>query len=95
MQYLISDVVPSSWDSILESFMTMAEYDVEFHKGIPIDNLAFDVKRGLLQITYSGGSKITDAFAMFAREMSGKICAECGAPSSRAVFESPRCDNCD
>lgn len=95
MIYSISEDVPSSWDPIIEAFITMAEYDVEHHKGIPIDNLEFGMKRGLLTVTYTGGSKITDAFAMFAREMSGKFCTECGSLATRTAFETPKCDNCD
>jgi len=95
MNYYVSEDVPSSWDHIISAFITMVEYDVEFNKGIPIDNLQFETKRGLLAITYSGGSKITDAFAMFAKEMSAGTCSECALPSTRLVFGSPKCDNCD
>ena len=94
MNYYVSDEVPAAWDHIISAFITMAEYDVEFNKGIPIDDVEFRVKRGLLAITYSGGSKVTDAFAMFAKEMSGSICSECSLPSTRLVFGSPKCDNC-
>lgn len=95
MIYLIHEDVPSAWDHIVAAFITMAEYDVEFNNGIPIDNLEFSLKRGHLAVTYSGGSKITDAFAMFAKEMSAGICADCALPSTRAVFGLPKCDDCD
>lgn len=94
MNYSISDEVPSSWDSIISSFITVVEHDVEFNSGTPIDNLNFDVKRGLLFITYSGGSKITDAFSIFAREMSSTICFDCNAQATRSVFTYPKCDEC-
>jgi hypothetical protein len=94
MNYYVSDEVPTSWDHIISAFVTMVEYDVEFNKGVPIDNTEFRVKRGLLGITYNGGDKITDAFAMFAREMSAGICTECALPSTRVIFGSPKCDNC-
>jgi hypothetical protein len=94
MIYSISEEVPLSWNHIISTFITMVEYDIEFNRGIPIDDLKFDLKRGLLSVNYSGGSKITDAFAMFAREMSGSICSECGLPSTRAIFGSPKCDDC-
>lgn len=94
MNYYVSDEVPTSWDHIISAFVTMVEYDVEFNKGVPIDNTEFRVKRGLLGITYNGGDRITDAFAMFAREMSAGICTECALPSTRVIFGSPKCDNC-
>lgn len=94
MNYYVSDEVPTSWDHIISAFVTMVEYDVEFNKGVPIDNTEFRVKRGLLGITYNGGDRITDAFAMFAREMSAGICTECALPSTRIIFGSPKCDNC-
>lgn len=72
----------------------MVEYDVEFNRGIPIDDVQFSLKRNCLAVTYSGGSKVTDAFAMFAREMSAATCNDCGLPSTRKIFESPKCDNC-
>jgi len=94
MTYYVSEEVPLAWNHIISAFLTMAEYDVEFLNGIPIENLEFRVKRGHLAITYSGGSKITDAFAMFAKEMSAGICTECALPSTRMAFGSPKCDNC-
>lgn len=95
MQVYVSKEVPTSWEPIISAFVTMSEYDVEFNRGIPVQGeVQFDVHHGLLQITYAGGSKITDAFAMFAREMSAAICCDCGQPASRKVFESPKCDNC-
>jgi hypothetical protein len=95
MNYYISEEVPEVWDNIVSAFITMVEYDVEFNKGVPIEKLEFRVKRGLLAVTYNGGSKITDAFAMFAKEMSSGICGECGLPATRAVYQNPRCDQCD
>ena len=94
MQYYVSEEVPPSWDHIISAFITMAEYDVEFNQGVPIENVEFRVKRGLLAIIYSGGSRITDAFAAFAKEMSSAICSECALPSTRTIFGSPKCDNC-
>ena len=95
MNFSVSEEVPAAWDHIISAFATMAEYDVEFNGGIPIDNVQCSVRHGLLAITYSGGSRITDAFAMFAKEMSAAICSDCAAPSTRRVFESPKCDDCD
>lgn len=94
MQYYISEEVPSSWDHIISAFITMVEHDVEFNQGVSIENLEFRVKRGLLATTYSGGSKITDAFAAFAKEMSAATCSECSLPSTRRIFGSPKCDDC-
>ena len=94
MIYSTSDDVPPAWDHIVDTFITMVEYAVEFNNGVPIDNLSVDVKHGLLAITYSGGDKVTDAFALFAKEMSAAICSECSLPSTRRIFESPKCDNC-
>lgn len=95
MIYSISEDVPAAWDHIIDTFITAVEYDVEFNNGIPIDNLSISVRHGLLFITYSGGDKITDAFAFFAKEMSGSICTECALPATRVVFKSPKCDDCD
>ena len=94
MNYSISDEVTSSWDSIISSFITVVEHDIEFNNGIPIEEVTFEVRRGLLFISYSGGSKITDAFSIFAREMSSTICFDCNAQATRSVFTYPKCDNC-
>lgn len=94
MLYSISEEVPQAWDHIISAFVTMAEYHAEFNNGVPIDNLECTVRHGLLAITYSGGDRITDAFALFAKEMSAGICSECALPSTRRVFESPKCDDC-
>lgn len=94
MIYSVSEEVPAAWDHIISAFVTMVEYDVEFNNGVPIDNMQCSVRHGLLAITYSGGDRITDAFAMFAKEMSAATCSECSLPSTRLVFESPKCDDC-
>lgn len=94
MQYSVSEEVPAAWDHIISAFITMVEHDIEFNSGVPIENMKCSVRHGLLSISYSGGDRITDAFAMFAKEMSGAICSECSLPSTRLVFESPKCDDC-
>lgn len=94
MNYYVSEEVPAAWDHIISAFITMSEYDVEFNNGTPIDNVDCRVRHGLLAITYSGGDRITDAFARFAKEMSAGICTDCAAPSTRTIFESPKCDDC-
>lgn len=94
LQISVSDELPKAWDHIISAFCTMVEYDVEFNKGIPIADVECRLKRNYLSITYSGGSKVTDAFAMFAREMSAATCSDCGLPSTRKIFDSPKCDNC-
>ncbi len=95
MIYSRSEDVPRSWEGIIGAFICSVEHDVDSNKGVPINNLQFGVKRGLLSVNYCGGSKITDAFAFFAREMSGTICYECGAPNTRTTFGTPKCDDCD
>jgi hypothetical protein len=94
MNYSVSDEVPTAWDHIISAFATMVDHDVEFNNGEPIYNVQCFVKHGLLAITYNGGSRITDAFAMFAKEMSAGICTECSLPSTIRLFGSPKCDNC-
>lgn len=94
MRCSVSEEVPAAWDHIISAFITMAEYDVEFNNGTPIDNVMCSVRHGRLYIAYSGGDRITDAFALFAKEMSGAICSECSLPSTRLVFGSPKCDDC-
>ena len=94
MNYLVSEEVPPAWDHIISAFVTVVEYDVEFNSGVPIDNVEFSIRRGLLAITYSGGSKVTDAFSVFAKQMSASTCSECSLPSTRSIFGSPKCDNC-
>lgn len=94
MNYFVCEEVPSAWDHIIDTFITMVEYDIEFNNGVPVENLEFRIRRGKLAITYGGGNRTTDAFSMFAREMSAAICTECALPSTRSIFESPKCDDC-
>jgi hypothetical protein len=95
MNFSVSEDVPLAWDHIISTFATMVQRDVELNNGEPISNVQCFVKRGLLAITYNGGSRITDAYALFAKEMSAAICSECALPSTRSSFGSPRCDDCD
>lgn len=95
VNYYISDEVPEAWNHIIDTFMTMVQWNCEFNNGPEIENVAFTMKRGLLHITYAGGDSSTDLMAHFSREMSSNVCAECGVPATRHVFGSPRCDECD
>ena len=94
MNYSVSEEVPLAWDHIIKAFMTMVIHDVEFNDGVAIDDVQCSVRHGTLAIMYRGGSRITDAFAMFAKEMSANTCSECCLPSTRRIFESPKCDDC-
>lgn len=94
MNYSISDELPTAWDHIVVAFTNSVAKDIEYNMGIPIDNVEVQVRHGLLSITYSGGDRITDAFAIFAREMSANTCSGCGLPSTRSVFKSPKCHDC-
>lgn len=94
MNYSISDEVPQSWDHIVTTFVNAAQFHGEFNRGTPMESLNFGVKRGLLDVTYTGGDKTIDAFAFFAREMSGAICYDCNALATRSVFTYPKCDDC-
>jgi hypothetical protein len=94
MNYSVSEDFPQAWDHILSAFVTTVTHDVEFNKGVPIDDVEFSVRHGLLAITYSGGDRITDAFAAFAKQMSYQTCSGCGIPATRVIFESPKCDDC-
>jgi hypothetical protein len=94
MNYFVSEEVPAAWDPIIKAFVKSVFHDVEFNNGVFIEETEFRVRHGLLYITYSGGNKTTDAFASFAKQMSINICSECGLPSTRLIFESPKCDNC-
>jgi len=94
MNYSVSEEVPLAWNHIISAFITMARYDIEFNNGVEIDDVQCSVRHGTLAIIYKGGSRITDAFAMFAKEMSANICSECSMPSTRRIFESPKCDDC-
>jgi len=94
MNYSVSEEVPLAWDHIIDAFRAMVEYDVEFNNGTAIEDVQCSVRHGTLAIIYKGGSKTTDAFSMFAKEMSANICSGCSMPSTRRIFESPKCDDC-
>jgi hypothetical protein len=94
MQCYVSEEVPSAWDHIISAFISAVNHDVEFNNGVPIDEVEFRVRHGLLYITYRGGDRITDAFAAFAKQMSYQTCSGCGIPATRVLFESPKCDDC-
>lgn len=94
MNYLVSEEVPQAWDHIISAFVTTVTHDVQFNNGVPIDEVEFRVRHGLLYIAYGGGDRITDAFAAFAKEMSANTCSECSLPATIRLFGSPKCDDC-
>lgn len=94
MNYSVGDEVPEYWDFIISSFITVVEYSIEFNNMPPVNDLKFGVKRGLLFITYSGGDKVTDGFALLAKELSSTICTSCGSHAVWYIFGSPKCDGC-
>lgn len=92
-EYTLDDV-PESWLSIVEAFNYRVVHDI-VNNGMPdVYNVVFSVRYGLLQVTYQGGNAITDAYAAFARSMSGKYCKECGALATRDTFGEPKCNDC-
>lgn len=95
MIYSVSEEVPTAWNDIIETFLTMAEYSIEFHKSPEVYEVEFLVRRGLLYVNFKGGDHRIDSYALFAKEMSAKICAECGLSATRRVFLSPRCEECN
>lgn len=90
----MTDDIPEAWNPIINAFISATEYAVEFNNVPQVDNMDFIVHRGLLKPLFDGGNSMIDAFAIFAREMSSHICAECGDPATRIQFSSPRCNNC-
>lgn len=71
-----SEGFPTSWEYITESFLDLIDKEVSMP---PVYDINFLVRNGQLFISYRGGNKSTDAYALFARELSKKICGNCGA----------------
>lgn len=94
MNYYVSDEVPNGWNHIISSFIQSAEHGQKFGHTPEIDEVEFLRKNGNLFINYQGGDEVVDAFALFARILASKTCTDCGLPSTRQVFDSPKCDNC-
>ena len=94
MIYSVSEEVPTSWDHIIETFLTMSEYSIEFHQTPDVYDVNILTRNGLLYIDYKGGDHRIDSYAFFAKEMSSKVCTDCGSVATRKIFKSPKCDNC-
>lgn len=94
MIYSVSEEVPDNWNPIIETFLTMCEYSIEFHQSPDVYDVNIFTRNGLLFIDYKGGDHRIDSYAFFAKEMSSKICSECGDFATHRVFKSPKCDNC-
>lgn len=94
MDYRVDDSVSEHWDFIISSFVTSILAYTEFHKMPEVYDLEFNSKRGLLDIRYKGGDKITDALAYMARNTSGSICDGCGALATGFHFGRPKCGDC-
>lgn len=95
MVYSIDEEVPEYWNFIIDGFVKSVEHYEQYNKMPEVYNLQFDVKRGLLDIQYSGGDKITDALAFMSRRLSESVCFECGSPSQRVFAGKPLCGECD
>lgn len=94
MNYSVEDEVPEGWNHIIDAFLTVVDHDARLNNGVPIYDITFRVRHNTLSVAYSGGDRITDHYALFAQVMSTKTCTGCGLPSTRKVFESPKCDDC-
>lgn len=92
--YAVSEEVPNGWNHIISSFIQSADHSQKFGHTPEIYEVEFLQKHANLVINYKGGSEVTDAFALFARTLASKTCTDCGLPSSRLLFGTPKCDNC-
>lgn len=78
MKYSIENDVPNTWDFIIDEFLNIIKFDQQFNEMNYIDDIHFENKKGSLNITYTGGNRITDAYTRLARNLSERICGTCG-----------------
>jgi hypothetical protein len=91
MIYSKDDDIPESWDFIIDIFLDLVRKSTNEPD---IYDVNFRLHRGLLKCEYNGGSKVIDAYALMAREISSNICKECGQTTSERVFGVPLCSDC-
>lgn len=92
MNYSVTENVHESWLPLVDAFLACIKIDLS-NNGVPISDLVFDERRNRLHIQYSGGSKLTDAYALMAAELSTKICVNCNRLATATVFGFPVCDD--
>lgn len=98
MNYSIDDSVPEEWDFILETFIDRINYDINVNGMPEVYDIRFSIRHGMLDVSYKGGNKSTDAYALFARSVSERICGSCGATrdkdASVLLKSLLKCENC-
>lgn len=98
MNYSIDDSVPEYWDFIIDTFIERIKFDMNMNGMQDVYDISFSIRNGMLDVSYKGGNKSTDAYALFARSVSEKVCGSCGATrdkdASVLLKSLLKCENC-
>ena len=98
MNYSMDDFFPEEWEFIVECFMDRIHYDMDYNNMPEVYDIRFSERNGVLDISYKGGNKSTDAYALFARSVSERVCGSCGATrdkdASVLLISLMKCENC-
>lgn len=71
--------VGEGWHPLMDTFSDLIVWDTQFNKMPPVEITGVDEKAKSLRIYYNGGNSATDAYASFVRNLSYRICEECGS----------------
>lgn len=75
---LLYDKVGEGWHPIMDTFADLVLWDTTYNSMPPVEITGVEEKGKSLRIYFVGGNKQTDAYATFARNLSLRICEDCG-----------------
>ena len=79
------DKVGPGWHPLMDTFSDLIEWDCKFNKMPPVEITGVEEKGKSLRIYFRGGNTATDAYATFTRNLSYKICEECGIQNCECI----------
>jgi hypothetical protein len=62
----------------MDTFADLVEWDVRYNKMPPVEITGVDEKSKSLRIYFIGGNNVTDGYASFVRNLSYRVCEQCG-----------------
>jgi hypothetical protein len=86
------DKIGEGWHPLLDTFDDLIQWDTRFNNMPPVEITGLEEKQRTLRIYYNGGNSNTDAYVNFVRNLSARVCEECGGTKCDCTFRG--CDLC-
>lgn len=82
------DKVGEGWHLLLDTFSDLIIWDMEFNSMPAVEITGVEERNQTLRIYFTGGNEMTDAYANYVRNLSIRLCEDCGSAHCDCTFWS-------